>query len=245
MNITCVIIDDEANVRELIAGIITDHFHDIQIAGFADSVESGTELINSEKPQLILLDIDLPDGTGFDILERAQIHESKVIFITAYDQYAIKAFQFSAEDYILKPVNILEFVKSVRKATESFKEIYDYSALFENLRSEYPKKVAVQDHRSILFINTNDIEYILGEGRYSNIFTVSGDKYVEPKLISFYDKELDPKIFFRSHKSSLINLNHVKSFQKTGHGLVIMNSGAEVNISRNKKSEFLDLMSKI
>ena len=242
MNVSCVIIDDESNVRELIKNIIEDNFSNIDIVGTGKSVLTGLREINEKKPQLIFLDIELPDGTGFDILESIQETNFKVIFISAFNEYAIKAFKYSAVDYILKPVNIIEFIKSVNKAINSIEKHDNYNILLENIRSDFPSKLALQVKEGIEYVDVNDIICIKGEGRYSNIHVYNGKKYIESQVLSYFEEILNKRIFFRIHKSYLINLYHVKSYKKTEGGQIKMSDDSIINVSRSKKDDFFEKM---
>lgn len=245
MTYSCVIIDDELKSRELIKSIIEENFSYITVVGTADSVLSGLKVINSEKPDIIFLDIQLPDGKGFDILEHIIDIECKVIFITAYDEYAIKAFKFSAVDYILKPVNIFELIKSVNKALLSIKEQVNYTALLENIENGSPSKLSVHVKDQILYINVIEIVSITGEGRYSIIKLINKKEYIDSKILSYYEDILDEKYFVRIHKSHIINIRQVISYKKTGNSQVTMSDKSVFNISRYKKELFLDKMGNI
>jgi len=243
MNVSCVIIDDEFKVRELIKNIVEDNFLDIDIVGTAQSVLSGLKLINEKKPQLIFLDIELADGTGFDILENIEQTNIKIIFISAFNDYAIKAFKYSAVDYILKPINILEFIKSVNKAISSIEEKANYNILMENIHADFPSKLALLVKEGIEYVDTEEIIYIVGDGRYSAIYLTNGKKYIESKVLSYFEEVLNNLLFFRIHKSYLINLKHVKAYKRTSGGQVIMSDDSAFNVSRAKKDIFLKRMS--
>lgn len=245
MKIKSVIIDDKSNIRDLIQSIIEDNFSDIEIAGTGNSVLSGLKEINTKKPQLVFMDIELPDGSGFDILENIQDKDIKVIFISAFNQYAVKAFEYSAADYILKPINILSLIKSVNKVINTLEEQNNYSILLENMRSEFPTKLALQVKDEIQYINVDDIICITAEGRYSTIHANNGNKYLESKIISYFEDILNNQYFLRIHKSNLINLNYVKSFKKIGDGQVTMTDNSVFNVSRSRKDEFLKKMDKL
>ncbi len=218
MGISCVIIDDESNNRELISNIIKDNFSNIEIVGTGESVITGLSEINLKKPQLIFMDIELPDGSGFDILESIQEKNHKVIFISAFNEYAIKAFKYSAVDYILKPINILEFIKAVNKAINFIEKHNNYSILLENIKSDFPSKLAMNISTGVEYIDVNNIIYIEGDGRYSKIFVKGGKEYLEAKIISYFEEILNEHIFLRIHKSYLINLYYVKSYKKAKGG---------------------------
>lgn len=245
MKIKCIIIDDKSNIRDLIQSILEDNFSDIEIIGTGNSVKTGLKEINTKKPHLVFLDIELPDGTGFDILESIHEKKLKVIFISAFNHYALKAFEYSAVDYILKPINILSFIKSVNKVINTIEEQNNYNILLGNIRSEFPTKLALQIKGEIRYIDVNDIICVTAEGRYSTIHLKEGSKYFESKIISYFEEILNNKIFIRIHKSYLINLNYVTSFKKIGDGQVTMADNSVYSVSRSRKDEFLKKMNEL
>lgn len=241
-----VIIDDEFNAVELISSILKDNFPDIEILGKAQSPIDGIKLINTYKPDLVFLDVEMPEASGFDVLEALPERNFETIFITAYNIYAIKAFKYSAIDYILKPIDIDEFNAAVNKVISKLSENKPDSGnielLMENLKAQQPYKISISSSKGYEYINIQNIVRIEADGRYCSVFLDNGRKIAVTKLLSELIEIIDHRTFFRPHKSHYINLNHVKMFVKTEGGYIEMDDGSQVAVSRNKREEFLCLM---
>jgi two-component system, LytTR family, response regulator len=241
-----VIIDDEYNAVQLISSILTNNFPEVQILGKTQSPLEGIKLINTHKPNLVFLDIEMPEANGFDILEALPDRNFETIFITAYDKYAIKAFKYSAIDYILKPIDIDEFNAAVNKVISKLSDdntdAGKIELLMENLKAQQPYKISISSNKGYEYINIQDIIRIEADGRYCSIFLDSGRNISVTKLLSELIDTIDNKTFFRPHKSHYINLNKVKMFVKADGGYIKMVDGSQVAIARNKREEFLCLM---
>ncbi len=244
--IKVVIIDDEPNAVNLISSILKNNFPDIQVVGTAHSPIEGIKLINTQKPNLIFLDIEMPAANGFDVLDALPDRNFETIFITAYDTYAIRAFKYSAIDYILKPIDIEEFDRATNKAIDKIKSQSQnrdkFAVLLENLKAQQPYKISIASNKGYEYINIQDIIRLEADGRYCNIYLSSGRQITATKLLSELIETIDHNSFFRPHKSHYINLNCVKMFVKADGNYIEMNDGSQVAISRNKKDEFISLM---
>lgn len=244
------IIDDEEGARESLRNILNRYFQDLEVVGTAHSAESGIEAINKFTPDLVFLDIEMPFGTAFDLLSKFDSIDFELIFVTAYDHYAIKAIKFSALDYLLKPVDI----DDLREALDRFRKRKEQrvppgnklEALLENLKSgERPKKIAIPDTDGLLFVTLDDIIRCESDGNYTSIMLKSGKRVLASKTLGDYEDLFKGEQFFRTHRSHLINLSHIVKYVKGEGGYVILSDGSQVEISRRKKTDFLELMSKI
>jgi two-component system LytT family response regulator len=244
-----VIIDDEPDAVKFIQGIVTEYCPNLSIVGTANSARDGISVITQEKPDLVFLDVQMPHGTGFDLLSSFTEKSFDVIFITAYNHYAIQAIKFSAVDYILKPVNISELIEAVTKveqkrASREYRNL-DYSNLLENLRTPRPSKLAIPTNDGIEYLNTSEIIRIEADRSYSWFFLTDKRKYLVSRNLKEYQELLQDVDFFRPHNSHLINMIFVKKFIRHEGGYIEMTDGSNVPISRGKRDLFLLHMAKI
>jgi len=244
-----IIVDDEPNAVDFIDSIIKEYCTDLEVAGKANNITEGSMLIDSIKPDLVFLDVEMPNGTGFDLLAKYPDKEFDVVFITAFNHYAIKAIKFSAVDYVLKPVNITEFIDAVKrvvtKRTVSPGSGNDnIRMLMENLRSPVPSRLAIPTSEGMEYLNPKDIIRIEADRSYSWFFLTGGRKMLVSKHLKEFQDLLGDRYFFRSHNSALINLKFVKKFVRKEGGYIEMLDGAQVPISRTKKDLFLMHMAK-
>lgn len=241
-----VIVDDEQDAIEAIKLILAEHCNDIDVVGTARSVNDAVEIIKSTDPEIVFLDIEMPPGTSFDILEKLPNRNFNVIFVTAYNQYAIKAFKYSAIDYILKPIDINDLLQAVDKARKILQEKgsaveKQINMLLHNLRIDKPDKIALSTSDSIEFVQISDIIQIQAEGSYSTLIMADNSHLVVSKNIGEFESLLEDHPFFRPHQSHLINLTHVRKVTRLGNE-VVMNDGSIAYLSRRKKNQFLELM---
>lgn len=243
-----IIIDDEKKAIKSIELIANEHCPNISIVGKATSAIEGIKEIQSKKPDIIFLDIEMPHGSGFDLLESIPERDFDVIFVTAYNNYAIKAFKFSAVDYILKPIDIQELINAVKKVEDSRNKLkktyHNYNVLLENIKSTVPSKLAIPTTDGLEYINTEDIIRIEADRSYSNIFLKNGKKIMVSRSLIVFQDMLDDNKFFRTHKSHLINLNHVKKYFRFDGGYIEMIDNSKVSVSRRKKDDFIQIMKK-
>jgi two-component system LytT family response regulator len=234
--LSIIIIDDEPKARETIINILKYSSIDLKISGEAGSIASGLELINEKHPDLVLLDINLPDGNGFDLLNSFEKINFGVIFVTAYEEYAIKAIKFSALDYILKPFKAAELIQAIEKAGEKIlgeKYNLQYKALLSNL--EKIKKIVLRTAESLHVVNVKDIIRLEADGNYTRFFLANGEKLLVSKTMKDFDEMLEESGFFRTHQSHLVNLNHIQRYEKADGGYLVMDDQSTVPISSRKK----------
>jgi len=251
--ITAVLIDDDINLREGMKGLLSLYAPDITIIGEADSVESGVEILNKLNPQIVFLDIQMNDGTGFDVLEKlSEINgkvTSHVIFVTAYEHYAIKAFRFSALDFLLKPVGPDELEKVIDKIRAVLEKDNDYShidLLLENIRKKADnfKRIALSNSDGIHLLDINDIIRCESDDNYTKFFVKNGKPILISKTLKEYEELLSEYDFVRIHQSHLINLAYVKSYVKRENGFVLMSNDVQLPVSQRKRELLQEILSK-
>ena len=244
-NIRAMIIDDEEGARESLSILLEKYVDGVKIVAKADSIAMGMEKIKKYTPDLVFLDIEMPFGSGFELLNRMKPINFDIIFVTAYDHYALKAIKFSALDYLLKPVDIEELKKAVDKhkkrspeqAAESYQNLVDN----ESIEGDN-KKLAIPDSSGIIFVPIKTIIRCESDGNYTKIFLTSGKKILASKTLGEYESMLDGDGFFRVHRSHLINLSHLKKYNKGEHSYVELGDGTKVDVSRRKKSAFMEAL---
>ncbi len=242
--ISSVIIDDEQESRKAVSNILLKYCNDIEILGEADNVASGIRLIKNKQPDLVFLDIQMPDGTGFNLLESFNNINFHVVFITAYDQYAIKAIKFSAVDYILKPIDPQQLIDAVEKVRNlspaNIQSPERINTLLNNKREVI--KIALPTLNGYHFVKVRDIIRCEADNNYTNFFLNLGHTFLVTRTLKEYELLLKEESFVRVHQSHLINTNFVVQYIKGEGGTAIMSDGSEIDISRRKKDVFLKSM---
>lgn len=244
--IKAVIIEDEIDLREVNRRLIQSNFNDIVVVGEADSVEGGVELIQREKPELVLMDIEIKGGTGFDILKRVKLYNFKLIVVTAFNQFAIRAIKFSAMDYILKPVNEFEFVNAIENALKLIEpnqvEMQMANFIDHYIKKNQAKKIILRTSEAVHLVDISDIEYCQSDNTYTTFYLSNGEKIMVSKPIKNFVEILGECNFFRPHQSFLINLNAVSRIDKTDGGFIILKNGTEIPISTRRKQLINDML---
>jgi two-component system LytT family response regulator len=248
MSVRAVIVDDELGSRESLSKMIEKNCKNIQIVGKADSMLSAFEVITNNEPDLVFLDIEMPNGNAFDLLEKFKEIHFNIIFVTAYDHYAIKAIKFSAIDYILKPIDPEELMKAVSRfeAQLENKKLLDkkFKTLLSNVKPENKlKKVGIPDGDGLVFINLSEIIRCDSDGNYTYFLLTNGKKIIASRTLGEYEQMFNEDNFFRIHRSHLINLEHVKKYIKGEGGYVVMTDNSQVEVSRRNKNDFLEKLS--
>ncbi len=242
-----VVIDDIEKIRKENIAIIKSSCPSISIIGQADSVASGIKLIQQLAPDLVFLDVEMADGTGFDLLQKLSPISFKVIFITGYEDFAIRAFRFSAIDYLLKPLDRQELMEAVKKAEDSLgKEVFDMKLhnLFSNLeRPKNLQKLILKTSDKIYSINIQDIVNCESDKNYTTFYFINAPKLVVSTNLKEYETLLTPHNFFRTHKSHLINMAYFDHFIKSeGGNTIVMKNKSAIPLSVRKKEEFMVLL---
>ena len=243
------IIDDESPVRAALRGLLDKTCPRVKIVGEATSVASGIRAIREKSPDLVLLDIKMDDGTGFDLLKRFENINFKIIFVTAYEEYAIRAFEFSAIDYILKPVNPEKLVEAVKRADCLRQKEFNtqLGALRENLENlgKQNKKIILKNQESIFLLNIDEVIHCESDGSYTIFETANQQRILVSKVLKDYDHLLSDSGFLRVHRSHLINLKHIKRFDRQDGGYVIMSNGAQISVSTSGRERLLELFDEL
>jgi len=244
-----IIIDDEPDAVDFITSIIGEYCPNLQVAGKAHNVKDGVNIIKEVKPDLIFLDVEMPQGTGFDLLTHFPEKDFDVVFITAFNHYAIKAIKFSAVDYILKPININEFIEAVnrvinKQTSDAFRGNENFEVLLENIRSSYPTRLVIPTSDGREYLNPNDIIRLEADRSYSWFFLSDKRKILVSRHLKEFQDLLNDRNFFRPHNSHLINLDYVKKYVRQDGGYIEMKDGSQVPVSRNRKDLFLAHMSR-
>jgi two-component system LytT family response regulator len=243
--IHAVIVEDEKKSRELLEKLVQKNCPEVSIAGLADSVASGVELIRKFKPGLVFLDIEMPDGSGFDLLKALSDHSFEVIFTTASDKYAINAIKYSALDYLLKPIDSEELRAAVQKIAarkQDLPSMDNLKFLLQNFRKsdEQYTRITLPTGNAYEIVNVKDIIRCEAEGNYTNFFLVDKRKMLVTLGLKHYEDLLPPTEFFRIHNHHLVNVNHVSRVLKEDGGYAIMSDGSKIEISRRKKESFIN-----
>ncbi len=244
-----IIIEDELNVREGFIKLLKAFCPEISVVGIADTVESGLQIIKESDFDLLFLDINLPDGSGFDLIHRLSEREFHLIFVTAYNQYALDAFKISAVDYLLKPVSPDLLINAIKKV-QSYHSIQDTDQQLETLkektltRPSQESKIILKDLESMHLIQIKDIMYCIADGSYTCFYLTDGRTITTSLNLRQYDDTLRPYQFIRPHHSYLVNIHHVKSLKKSEGSALIMSNHAQLPVSFRKKSQIIETMKK-
>lgn len=235
-----IIVDDEVNSRENLKGALRSFCPEVEVVGEANGVLSAIELIQKEQPSLVFLDIEMPDGNGFEVVEFFKKPNFKVIFITAYDQYAIKAIRFAALDYILKPIDVLLLKAAIDRHNEIKTEDERLQQFITNRElSSQEKRIALPLADKIHFIKVKDIISCKGEGSYTTIYRTNNQSFLVSKPLIEYEDILSECGFIRTHKSHIVNKSHISTYIKSDGGYLLMSDSSNVPVSRRKKEEVL------
>jgi two-component system, LytTR family, response regulator len=249
--ITALLIDDDINLRNGMKGLLAMYAPEIMIIGEADGVQSGVDAMDKHKPQVVFLDIQLNDGTGFDILEQLASRNGKssshIVFITAHEQYAVKAFRFSALDFLLKPVDpeelqkVIEKIKKVLNTTDNYAHI---DLLLENIRKKVDnfKRIALSTAEGIHLFEISDIIRCESEDNYTRFYLRNNKPVLISKTLKEYEELLGEHGFERIHQSHLINLAYLKSYIKKDGGYVVMSDNSNLPISQRKKDRLQEIL---
>ena len=242
--IRTVIIDDEIKARETIKSMLATYCQDVEVVAMADSVSEGIKVLEKVTPELVFLDIKMGDGTGFDLLRQVKDLNFFLVFITAFEEFAIRAIKFSALDYILKPLDPDELVTAVSKAKHAIQKenmAMRLDALFENLDllNNNNKKIVLKTTNSVHLVNLSDIIRCESEKNYTHFYTIDGEQITVSKTLKEFNELLDDFSFYRVHQSHLINLTHVKRYEKQEGGYLVMDDESKIPVSFRRKEDLM------
>jgi two-component system LytT family response regulator len=240
--ISAVLVDDKPVNIEILQAFLMQYCPAVHVAGSALTIEDAYTLIRHEKPELVFLDIELTDGTGFDLLKRFKHIDFEVIFTTAYNQYAIQAFQVNAVDYLLKPIDIellQEAVDKVKKQIGLRKTNEKIEALLSSSANLSEAKISVPTQDGYIFIPVNDIWYCEASGSYSYLHMKTNKKILISLRLKECEGILPAATFFRVHNSYLVNTQHIRQYIKGRGGFLVMENGEKIEVAVSRKDEFL------
>jgi len=229
-----IIIDDEENAIKGLKLLIEHTALKIDIVGTANNVVEGLKILRQKEPDIVFLDIEMHGPTGFDFLELADRKNRYFIFVTAHEEYAIKAIKHNIHDYLLKPVSTEDLEQAMKKAFQFLENVTSSS------EQQKTHRISINTNDGMVFKDLKDVIYIKAKNRYSDIHCTDGSIHNVCKNIGEYEEELATKNFFRVHKSFLVNCSHVLKINNIDGGFIQLTGGSEVEISRRKKSEFLE-----
>ncbi len=244
-----ILIDDEQSVRQTLEKLLIRYCPQVRLVAEADGVDSGIKAIRRHHPDLVLLDIKMDDGTGFDLLKQLEPVDFKVIFITAYDQFAIRAIKFSALDYLLKPVDPEDLTEAVKKAEKLMVHELNQQlgTLADNMQTQdkSKKKIILKTFDNIHLVKLEDIVYCECQDNYTNFYLLNGKKILVSNTLKEYDEMLSEFGFFRAHKSYLINMIHIDRFEKAEGGAIVLVNEIKLPVASRKKDQLLEMLYRI
>lgn len=245
-----IIIDDEELSRITLKTLLRDYCSNVQLIGEAPNAEVGKQLIDALRPDLVFLDIAMPGQNGLDMLRDLGRVDFKTIFVTAHQEYALQAIRLSAIDYLLKPVDEDELIAAVNKIeleTSAVEKQMRMNTLIDNLRGSSPSdmKICISDFEGYHIRKVGDILFCEADNTYTKIHMTNGETLIVSKTLSVYDDLLSHSGFLRVHKSYLINIQHLRSYQKGDGGYVVLDNGSKVDVSKRKKDQLLELLRKM
>jgi two-component system LytT family response regulator len=240
-----IIVDDEAKARRILENFLVEYCPQIQILAMAEDVPNAVKAIQKLKPDVVFLDIEMPGYNGFQLLEFFEEIDFEIIFTTAYSEFALRAFQVSAIDYLLKPIQIDQLTSAIQKLERIHGNSFirqRMETLQKNLEEYKIKKIVIPQSEGSLFVELNDIVFLKAEGSYANIFFKDGNKVIVSKNLKDYEDQLTlEEGFFRTHRSFLINTKYIIHISSDGSEATMMNQSI-VNISRDRKQEFANYL---
>lgn len=245
MAIRTVIIEDEEASRETLRNYLNKYCPQVEILSECKNIIEGKKAIDEQNPQLIFLDVEMPFGNAFDLIEQLDKIDFKIIFVTAYSNYAMKAINYSASYYILKPIDIEELENAVRKVEEELSRESDTEVqlqtkiLLENLQNNAHKKVVLPTLEGFEVVEMEDILHLEANDNFTNFYLKNGSKKVICRTLKFYEDVLKDSGFMRIHRSHIVNLNYITSYKKGKGGQVELKDGSIVDVSASKKEELL------
>lgn len=239
------IIDDEKRIRDFVKRMIDSFGLNVEVFTDGENVETGLNAIKTLKPDIVFLDIQMPDGTGFDLLNQVGEKSFELIFITAFQEYAIMAIKFSALDYILKPIDAEELKTALQNALDTIefkKEETQYEALTHNLNNHQKRKLVLKTQESVHVVDLSEIIRCEADKNYTFFYLNNGKKILVSRTLKDFELLLANHGFFRVQQSHLINLEYIDRYDKTEGGSVVMKDGAAVPLSTAKKDQFFQLL---
>ncbi|MBO9566256.1 MAG: response regulator transcription factor [Niastella sp.] len=239
--IRTILIDDEPDSTELLAMHLARYCPQVNIIGRYTSPAEGLEAIRQLSPELVLLDIQMPAMNGFDLIAHLPEINFSLIFITAYNEFALKAFRFNALDYLMKPVDVTELISAVRKAeNKAFPYPGQLNSLQKHLRGEPINRLAVPHQQGVVFLELADILYAESSSNYTKLVVTGGRHFIISKTLGDVQKVLEDHSFLRVHRQYIVNLNRVKQFFRDEGNYLILDDGSNIPVGRNQKDRLVE-----
>lgn len=244
--IRALLVDDEKPCLEILSWQLNRFCPEVEVIAVCDSAENALSILSNQTVDLVFLDIEMPHMNGFELLQRLKKIRFEIIFTTAYDMFAVKAFKYSALDYLLKPIDKDELIQAIEKVKEKKDRTIlpeQLNILFENFynQKQPSQKIALPTLNGLEFVIADDIIHCQSEGNYTHIFLKDGGKFLICRTLKETEELLSGHNFFRIHHSHTINLNHIKKYVKGDGGYVIMSNNSSINVSRSRKEELLKI----
>lgn len=237
-----VLIDDDQSNLSALTEKLVKHCPQVEIIAKCDNGPDGIKVIDNLKPDIVFLDIEMPVMNGFVMLQHLTYKNFELIFVTAYDHYAIQAIRYSALDYLVKPIEIDELKTAVAKAEANMinrSSHLQLDLLLEQLHKKQPQRITIPTTDGLRFINISDIIYLEASNNYTNIYVSGNQKFLVSRTLKDFEELLPSEIFLRIHHASIINKNHVEKYIRGDGGQVVMRNGNVLDVSKRKKSDFL------
>lgn len=234
--------DDESNLSSL-SEKLNKHCPQVEIIARCSSASEGIQAIDNLKPDIVFLDIEMPVMNGFVMLQQLSYKEFELIFVTAYDHYAIKAIRFSALDYLVKPVEIEELKSAVAKVAENHSRKdkgLQLELLLEYLDKKRPRRITIPTSDGLQFIDLENIIYLEASNNYTNVYLANQQKYLVTRTLKDFEQILPAETFLRIHHSTIINRDFIEKYIRGDGGQVMMRNGIVLDVSKRKKIEFLE-----
>lgn len=247
-NLKAVLIDDEKSSLQSLTFELNAYCPDVEVVAAFKDPKEGLFHIKSMPPDILFLDIEMPGMNGFDLLQELPAIDFVVIFVTAYDQFAIRAFEFNALDYLLKPVRKEKLIQAVKKVADQQQQRLDKSgleALMQNIRLQMRggiEQIALPTSDGFSMVHINDIAYLQADSNYTWVFLVSQKKYLIAKTLKDMEEMLRFPQYFRAHKSYLVNLNHVEKYVRGQGGYLVMKDSIQIPVARVQKTELMKML---
>lgn len=247
--IRAILIDDEPDSNRVLQTLLENYCPQVKVVGMADGVDTGFSLIASAQPDLVLMDIEMNQGNAFDLLNRLDAIPFHLIFVTAFDSHAVRAFRYNAVDYLLKPVNITELRHAVEKLSDKYREnnmLDRVKAVLETMRGAdtLEKKIALPTANGLSFVQLKEIIRLEAQGSYTVVHMQDGLKIMATVGIKDYEDLLPENLFYRIHHSHIINLNKIKSYQKGRGGYVTMDDDSYIEVASRRREGFMERLLK-
>jgi two-component system LytT family response regulator len=243
--ISALIVDDEAKARRILDTLLKENCPNVRVVDQAEDVPSAVKSILKHKPELVFLDIEMPNYTGFQLFDFFENPEFEVIFTTAYSDYAVQAFQVSAIDYLLKPIEIDQLKRAVSKFDKldrrktHLKERLEVLKINVGNEEQSVKKIALPVSDGLLFVSVSELIYLKADGAYTEIFMQDQNKVLVSKNLKEFEGLLTNPLFFKTHRSFIVNLSKVKQLVRGDGGYLLMENGDEVSLSKDRRDEFI------